>query len=70
MSSNREEQLSQLNEQAAMLYTNLTEFDKLLGDVCIQYKSIQDLAIMQGSLFMASHTVFGNSYNAPDSTTD
>ncbi|WPK23461.1 hypothetical protein PUMCH_000702 [Australozyma saopauloensis] len=56
-------QMAQLNEQFAILQANLAEFDGLIKDVSVQYQSLQDLAIMHGSMFMASQTVFGNNYN-------
>lgn len=57
------EQMAQLNEQVAILHSNLQKFDSLVKDTAIQYESIQNLGVMHGALFMASHTVFGNSYN-------
>lgn len=62
--STKQEQLTRLNEQLAMLHSNLSDFDGLVKETAGQYQSIQNLAIMHGSLFMASHTVFGNNYNA------
>ncbi|KAM9910101.1 hypothetical protein OXX69_004804 [Metschnikowia pulcherrima] len=59
----KKEQMSQLSEQAAILHANLTEFDSLIKETCIQHKSVQDLGIMHGALFMASHQVFGNAYD-------
>lgn len=59
-------QYSQLNEQFAILQANLAEFDELVKDISLQYQSIQDLAVMHSSLFMASQTVFGNNYNTED----
>lgn len=56
-------QLAQLNEQMAILHSNLTKFDALIKDTAVQYESIQKLGVMHGSLFMASHSVFGDSYN-------
>lgn len=59
-------QISELNEQFAILQANLEEFDGLIKDISLQYKSIQNLAAMHGSLFMASQTVFGNNYSTED----
>lgn len=58
----KEDQLAELNEQAALLHSNLTEFDKLLKETARQYESIQSLGVMHGAFFMASHTVFGSHY--------
>lgn len=63
VSEKREQQLAQLNEQVAILHSNLTKFDSLVKDTAVQYEAVQKLGVMHGSLFMASHTVFGNSYN-------
>lgn len=57
------EQLAQLNEQVAILHNNLSKFDGLIKDTSVQFNTIQKLGVMHGSLFMASHTVFGDSYN-------
>lgn len=67
-SEKRAEQIAQLNEQVAILHTNLTKFDGLLKDTAVQYETIQKLGVMHGSLFMASHTVFGDSYNESKET--
>lgn len=60
----KKEQMSQLSEQAAILQSNLTEFDSLVRESCIQYKAIQELGLMHGALFMGSHEVFGHDYDA------
>ncbi|GBL48713.1 hypothetical protein ACI3LY_000898 [Candidozyma auris] len=58
----KEDQMAELNEQAALLHSNLTEFDRLLKETARQYESIQSLGVMHGAFFMASHTVFGSHY--------
>lgn len=59
-SSLKQRQLSHLNSQLAQLHANLSDFNELINTTCVQYKSIERLGIMHGSLFMASHTVFEN----------
>lgn len=58
----KELQFEELHEQLALLHSNLSEFDNLVKDTARQYESIQSLALMHGSMFMASHTVFGSHY--------
>lgn len=62
-SDRKAEQFAQLNEQVAILHTNLAKFDGLIKDTSVQFEAIQKLGVLHGSLFMASHTVFGDSYN-------
>lgn len=50
--------LSHLNSQLAQLHANLSDFSDLINTTCVQYKLMQRLGVMHGSLFMASHTVF------------
>lgn len=57
-SSVKQRHLSHLNSQLAQLHANLSDFTDLINTTCVQYKLIQRLGIMHGSLFMASHTVF------------
>lgn len=54
--------MAELNEQVALLHSNLSEFDKLIKTTARQYESIQNLGVMHGAFFMASHTVFGSHY--------
>lgn len=54
----KQRQLSHLNSQLAQLQANLSDFNDLIGTTCYQYKSIEKLGVIHGSLFMASHTVF------------
>lgn len=63
VSERKAEQFAELNEQVAILHTNLSKFDGLINDTAVQFETIQKLGVMHGSLFMASHTVFGDSYN-------
>ncbi|OBA23132.1 hypothetical protein METBIDRAFT_37307 [Metschnikowia bicuspidata var. bicuspidata NRRL YB-4993] len=56
----KNEQLSQLSEQAAVLHSNLSSLDSLVKDACYQHELMQLLGMMHGALFMASHQVFGN----------
>lgn len=57
--------ISQLNEQFAILQANVEEFGGIIDDIVLQYKAIQDLGMLHGSLFMASQTVYDDEYN-PD----
>ena len=59
-SSLKQRHLSHLNSQLAQLHANLSDFTDLINTTCVQYKLIQRLGVMHGSLFMASHTVFEN----------
>lgn len=59
-SSLKQRQISHLNSQLAQLHANLSDFNELINTASAQYKSIERLGIMHGSLFMASHTVFEN----------
>ncbi|EGV60796.1 hypothetical protein CANTEDRAFT_110218 [Yamadazyma tenuis ATCC 10573] len=57
-SSFKQSQLSHLNSQLMQLQSNLQDFDELIDTTCYQFKSIQNLGISHGSLFMACHRVF------------
>lgn len=59
-SSLRQRHLSHLNSQLAQLHANLSDFNELINTTSAQFKSIEKMGIMHGSLFMASHTVFEN----------
>lgn len=61
--SDKKQQLARLSEQVAMLHANLSEFDSLVKDTAVQFRAIQNIGVMHGLLFMASHTVFGNNYS-------
>lgn len=55
----KQHHLQQLKDELVRLQYNLQDFDELVEDSTSQFKKIQDLAVMHGSLFMAGHTVFG-----------
>mmetsp|Transcript_4251 Transcript_4251/g.4214 ORF Transcript_4251/g.4214 Transcript_4251/m.4214 type:complete len:81 (+) Transcript_4251:38-280(+) len=59
-SSLKQRHLSHLNSQLAQLHANLSDFNELINTTSAQFKSIEKMGIMHGSLFMASHTVFEN----------
>lgn len=56
----REVHLLHLKDQLTRLQYNLNEFNALFNDTTTHFKAMQNLAVMHGSLFMASNTVFGN----------
>lgn len=53
-------QLKHLNSQLTQLQANLNDFNELMETTCYQFKSIENLGIIHGSLFMASQQVFAN----------
>lgn len=56
----KQEHLIRLKDELNRLQYNLSEFNSLIDETSTQFKSMQRLAVMHGSLFMASNTVFGN----------
>lgn len=56
----KQERLLRLRDELNRLQYGLNEFNNLVEETSTQYKSMQRLAVMHGSLFMASNTVFGN----------
>lgn len=63
VSLRRHEHLAQLEEQLVLLHSNLQKFQALVKDTAVQAQSIQNLGVMHGALFVASHTVLGSKYN-------
>lgn len=58
--SDKQRHFNSLQLELQRLHHNMGEFNELINETSNQYKYIQNLAIMHGSLFMASNTVFGH----------